>query len=60
LIKEIPAIPKEDFQLIGVGLEANSYGIVKNGFHNAPNAVIDTYTVQTPGPTHPEQYFIQA
>jgi ABC-type transport system substrate-binding protein len=60
LIKEILAIAKEEFQVIGVGLEAPGYGIVKNDFHNVPAEMIDTYTIQTPGQTHPEQYFIQA
>jgi peptide/nickel transport system substrate-binding protein len=60
LIKQILAIAKEEFQVIGVGLEPNGYGIVKNDFHNVPNGMIDTYTVQTPGPTHPEQYFIES
>ncbi|GAA5018010.1 ABC transporter substrate-binding protein [Actinopolymorpha pittospori] len=60
LIKEILAIAKEQFQIIGVGLEANGYGIVKSHFHNVPAEMIDTYTIQTPGPSHPEQYFIQS
>lgn len=60
LMKEILAIAKENFQVIGVGLEANGYGIVKNNVRNVPAEMIDTYTVQTPGPTHPEQYFIES
>ncbi|HEY6740565.1 MAG TPA: ABC transporter substrate-binding protein [Actinopolymorphaceae bacterium] len=59
LIKQILAIAKEEFQVFGVGLEANGYGIAKNNFRNVPKKLIDTYTVQTPGPTHPEQYFIE-
>ena len=57
LIKEILQIAKEEFQVIGVGLEVNGYGIVKNSFHNVPTEMVDTYTVLTPGPTHTEQYF---
>jgi ABC-type transport system substrate-binding protein len=59
LIKEILQIAKQEFQVIGVGLEVNGYGIVKNTFHNVPTEMIDTYTVLTPGPTHTEQYFIE-
>ncbi len=59
LIKEILQIAKQEFQVIGVGLEVNGYGIVKKTFHNVPAEMIDTYTVLTPGPTHTEQYFIE-
>ncbi len=60
LIREILQIAKQEFQVIGVGLEVDGYGIVKNDFHNVPKEMIDTYTVLTPGPTHPEQYFVDA
>ena len=59
LMKQILAIAKEQFWAIGTVLPGNGYGIVKNNFRNVPESMVDAYYYGTPGPTNPEQYFIQ-
>ncbi|MGD7704970.1 ABC transporter substrate-binding protein [Microlunatus sp. Y2014] len=59
LMTEILAIAKEEFYAIGIHLPGDGYGIVKNNFHNVPKVMIDSYYWSGPGPTNPEQYFIE-
>jgi ABC-type transport system substrate-binding protein len=58
LLKELLTISKEFFYHIGTILMPQSYGIVKNNFHNVPKSVPQSFLYPTPGPTNPEQYFI--
>ena len=60
LMRELLAIAKEQFYIIGTVLPANGYGIVKNNFHNVPATMFATgSTYPNPGPTNPPQYFIE-
>ena len=58
LLRELLTISKEFFYHIGTILMPQSYGIVKNNFHNVPKSVPQSFLYPTPGPTNPEQYFI--
>ncbi len=58
-LREMLKIAKEYFFHIGTVLMPQSYGIVKNNFHNVPKSVPQSFLYPTPGPTNPEQYFIQ-
>ncbi|MGN6563665.1 MAG: ABC transporter substrate-binding protein [Thermomicrobiales bacterium] len=57
LMKQILAIAKDQFYVIGISLPANGYGVQKNTFHNVPKQFPDATTYPTPGPTNPCQYF---
>ena len=58
LLRELLKIAKEFFYHIGTVSMLESYGIVKNNFHNVPKSVPQSFLYPTPGPTNPEQYFI--
>ncbi|MDQ3251308.1 MAG: ABC transporter substrate-binding protein, partial [Actinomycetota bacterium] len=57
IMGEILDISKEEFYVIGTSLPPESYGVVKNNFHNVPE-MYDAALYPQPGPTNPEQYFI--
>jgi ABC-type transport system substrate-binding protein len=57
IMGEILDISQEEFYVIGTSLPPESYGIVKNNFHNVPE-MYDAALYPQPGPTNPEQYFI--
>src|SRR5690625_3243118 len=59
LMRQVLARAKEQFYAIGISLPGDGYGIVKNNFHNVPSKMIESYYWPDPGPTNPEQYFIQ-
>ena len=59
LMREIIRIARDEFYVIGIGLEPDGYGIVRNDFKNVPGSIKNGYTFLTPGPTHPEQYFVE-
>jgi peptide/nickel transport system substrate-binding protein len=59
LMKQILAIAKDQFYVIGISSEAPGYGIVKNNFHNVPESMPSSWQYPTPAPTNPEQYYIQ-
>ncbi|WP_342361868.1 ABC transporter substrate-binding protein [Terrarubrum flagellatum] len=58
LMRQILKITKDEFYVIGTDMDPDNYGIVKNNFHNVPQEMPDTAFYVTPGPTNPEQYFI--
>jgi peptide/nickel transport system substrate-binding protein len=59
LMREILDIAKEMFYSIGINLLPSGYGVVKNNFHNVPESMPSSGgTYLNPGPTNPEQYFI--
>ena len=47
------------FLAMGVSLPAADYGIVKNNFHNVPASMISDAPLHNPGPSNPQQYFIE-
>jgi ABC-type transport system substrate-binding protein len=59
LMKQILDLAADTFWAIGISLPAGGYGIVKNDFHNVPKSMPDSYIYPTPGPSNPEQYFIE-
>lgn len=59
IFRQILQIAKEEFYAIGTALPAEDYGIVKNNFHNVPNSMFSAWMYPNPGPTNPEQYFIE-
>jgi ABC-type transport system substrate-binding protein len=59
LFREILAIAREEFWVIGTIAPTQGYGIVANDVHNVPASMPDANIYATPGPTNPEQYFIE-
>jgi len=58
LMKQILQIAQEQFYALGIALPTNGYGIVKNNFKNVPKSMPGAWLYPNPGPTNPEQYFI--
>jgi len=59
LMKEIIAIAKDQFYVIGISSSPPGYGIVKNNFHNVPTSMPGSWQYPDPAPTNPEQYWIE-
>ncbi|QVQ55012.1 ABC transporter substrate-binding protein [Spiractinospora alimapuensis] len=59
LMREFMEEAKEQFYAIGISLTPNGYGIVANDFHNVPDSMPTSSIYNDPGPTNPEQYFIE-
>jgi peptide/nickel transport system substrate-binding protein len=59
LMKEIIAIAKDQFYVIGISSEPPGYGVVKNNFFNVPASMPNSWQYPTPAPTSPEQYFFE-
>jgi ABC-type transport system substrate-binding protein len=60
LFRQIIAIARDEFVLIGTALPIGGYSVVKNNLHNVPKSVPWSTTFPSPGWTNPEQYFIDA
>ena len=58
LYKQILQIAKEQFYCIGTVRIPNTYGIVKNNFHNVPTNIPEASIMATPALTNPEQWYI--
>ena len=58
LMKQILQIAQEQFYIIGIALPTNGYGIVKNSFHNVPKVMPASWLYPNPGPSNPEQYWM--
>jgi peptide/nickel transport system substrate-binding protein len=59
LMNEILEIAAEEFYAIGTVLPAPGYGIVRNNFRNVPESMPSAWLYPNPGPTRPEQYFVE-
>ncbi len=59
-MRQILEIAKEQFYNIGTSLEPAQVGIARNNFRNVPEAMARTALFNDPGPTNPEQYFIDS
>jgi peptide/nickel transport system substrate-binding protein len=59
LMHQILDIAQDQFWAMGIGLSPPSYGIVANDFHNVPNSMFAASVYNNPGPTNPEQYWIE-
>lgn len=58
LMKQILAITKTEFPVIGTMLDPDNYGVVKTNFHNVPASMPDTSFYLNPGPTNPETFYM--
>lgn len=59
LFGEVLTIAKEQFYAIGTVQLEEGYGIKPEDFHNVPSWMPDSYEYPNPGPTRPEQYFVE-
>ncbi len=59
LMKQILQIAQEQFWTMGIVLPTNGYGIVKNNFHNVMKTMPGSWLYPNPGPSNPEQYFVE-
>jgi peptide/nickel transport system substrate-binding protein len=59
LMKEVLRLSKQFFYHIGISLAPPGYGIVKNDFHNDTDEMPASYNWPSPGPSNPEQYFVE-
>ncbi|SFV29046.1 peptide/nickel transport system substrate-binding protein [Devosia crocina] len=57
LMKQILAIAKENFPVIGVSLPGNGYYIAKNNLRNVAEPMLHAYLFPTPGPYDPFQWY---
>ena len=58
LMKQLLSIAADQFYAIGISLPANTWGLVKNNFHNVPKSMPGAWLYPDPGPTDPHQYYI--
>jgi peptide/nickel transport system substrate-binding protein len=59
LFAQLLDIAQQQFWAMGIVLPINGYAIVKNNFHNVPATFPEAYLYMTPGPTNPQQYWIE-
>jgi len=60
IFKQILEIAADEFWTMGIAWPGKSYGVKKTNFRNVPESMPMSWLYPTPGPTNPEQYFIQA
>lgn len=60
LFNELLQIAADGFYVMGVNLDPLGYGIVRNNFRNVPESMPGAWLYPRPGPTNPEQYFIDS
>ena len=58
LFMRILRIAQEQFYAIGLVLPAVGYNVVQNTMHNVPKSVPEAWLYPDPGPTRPEQFFV--
>nr|WP_239648094.1 ABC transporter substrate-binding protein [Nocardiopsis ganjiahuensis] len=59
LMEELLAVSQEQFYAMGISLSPTGYGIVADDFRNVPDSMPSSSVYNDPGPTNPEQYFIE-
>lgn len=59
LFRQVLAIAKEEFFTIGVCLPVGDYTVIQDDFKNFPENFISSFLYPTPGPMHPEQFFME-
>ena len=57
LMKQLLAITRDQFYVIGTNLEPDRVGIVKKNMHNVPKVVPNTSFYMNPGPLAPETFY---
>ena len=58
-MKEILAIAKENFPVIGISLPGNGYYIAKNNLRNVADTMVMAYLYPTPAPLDPFQWYFE-
>lgn len=59
LFRQLLAITKEQFPVIGVSLMPNSYSIVRNNLRNVPDTMINAWLFPTPAPMDPVTWYFE-
>ncbi|GAA5029076.1 ABC transporter substrate-binding protein [Actinopolymorpha pittospori] len=59
LYMRILRIAQEQFYAIGLVLPAVGYNVVQDNLHNVPKSVPEAWLYPDPGPTRPEQFFVE-
>lgn len=59
LMHQVFEIAADAFEVIGVCLGVNTFGICRNNFVNTPKQEPDSWTYPNPAPTMPQQYFFE-
>lgn len=59
LMNQIIDIAIDQFWSIGISLDTGQYGVVKNNFHNVPDAMPESWNYPDPFPTHTYTYWIE-
>ena len=59
LMEDFLTVSQEQFYAMGISLTQTGYGIVGNHFHNVPDSMPSSAVYNDPGPTNPEQYWIE-
>jgi len=59
LFKQILAITKEEFPVIGINLMPNLYSIVKNNLRNVPETMFNAWLFPTPSPMDPVTWYFE-
>src|SRR5215217_5769929 len=57
LFRQVLAITKEQFPVIGVSLMPNSYSIVRNNLKNVPDTMFNAWLFPTPAPMDPVTWY---
>lgn len=59
LMNEIIDIATDRFWAIGISLDMGQYGVVKNNYHNVPDAMPESWNYPDPFPTNTSTYWIE-
>ncbi len=59
LMKQILAITKENFPVIGINLPGDGYYLAKDNLHNIPGTLKQAYLFPTPAPYDPFQWYFE-
>ena len=59
LMNEIIDIAIDQFWAIGISLDMGQYGVVKNNYHNVPDAMPESWNYPDPFPTNTSTYWIE-
>ncbi|SEP74520.1 peptide/nickel transport system substrate-binding protein [Devosia sp. YR412] len=59
LFRQVLAITKEQFPVVGVSLMPNSYSIVRNNLKNVPDSMFNAWLFPTPAPMDPVTWYFE-
>ena len=58
-MNQIIDIAIDQFWAIGISLDMGQYGVVKNNYHNVPDAMPESWNYPDPFPTNTSTYWIE-